>query len=112
MRLGRNQNYELIAPALKGLQITYNPGDYLNAAQLSRSKRLRRQYKELKEWSTDPTQISHQTRARFLDAIQKGLMNEGLHQPAHRLHYIDWAIGAVDVQLRLFNKQIQTENDK
>lgn len=110
IRLDERANYEPLIMALKGLQIAYNPGDYLTATQLSRSKRLRRQYEELKEWSANPTEISHQTRTRFLDAIQKGLMDEGLHQPAHRLHYIDWAIGAVDVQLRLFNKQIETEN--
>jgi hypothetical protein len=34
-------------------------------------------------------------------------MNEGHHKPAHQLHYIDWALGAVDVQLRMFNEQVK-----
>jgi hypothetical protein len=33
-------------------------------------------------------------------------MNEGHRRPAHQLHYIDWALSAIDVQLRMFNKQI------
>jgi hypothetical protein len=107
IRLEERANYEPLIMALKGLQIAYNPGDYLTAAQLSSSKRLRRQYHDLKEWANNPTEISRRTRGRFLDAIQKGLMNETHHRPAHRLHYIDWALGAVDVQLRLFNKQLK-----
>jgi hypothetical protein len=34
-------------------------------------------------------------------------MNERHHRPAHPLHYIDWAISAIDVQLRLFNQQLK-----
>jgi hypothetical protein len=36
-------------------------------------------------------------------------MEESHHQPAHKLHYIDWALSAIDVQLRLFNKEIQRQ---
>ncbi len=106
IRLERRANYEPLIMALKGLQIAYNPGDYLTAAQLAHSRRLSIQYQQLKEWSADPTEISHSTRGRFLAAIKKGLMDEAHHRPAHKLHYIDWALGAIDVQLRLFNKEI------
>jgi hypothetical protein len=34
-------------------------------------------------------------------------MNEGHHQPIHTLHYIDWVLGAIDIQLRMFNKQVK-----
>ena len=107
IRLERRANYEPLIMALKGLQIAYNPGDYLTAEQLAHSRRLSRQYQQLKEWSSDPTEIGHSTRGRFLAAIKKGLMNEAHHHPAHKLHYIDWALGAIDVQLRLFNKEIK-----
>ena len=38
-------------------------------------------------------------------------MNEANRQPYHKLHYIDWALGAIDVQLRLFNKQLHQRNE-
>ncbi len=107
IRLERRANYEPLIMALKGLQIAVNPGDYMTAAQLSSSKALRNQYQRLKEWSSNPTQISRRTRGRFLDTVKIGLMDEANHKPAHKLHYIDWALGAIDIQLRLFNKEIE-----
>ncbi|MHC5060621.1 MAG: gamma-glutamylcyclotransferase family protein [Planctomycetota bacterium] len=107
IRLEERANYEPLIMALKGLQLAYNPADYLTAAQLSSSKRFRRQYEQLKEWSANPTEISRRTRGRFLQAIQKGLMTENNRRPIHQLHYIDWALGAIDIQIRLFNKQIR-----
>ena len=89
------------------MQLSYNPGEYLTAAQLTASRRLRSQYEELKQWSENPTPISRTTKGRFLEAIQKGLITEAHHRPCHRLHYIDSALGAIDIQLRLFNKQIE-----
>jgi hypothetical protein len=107
IRLEERANYEPLIMALKGLQITYNPGDYLTAAQLAGSRKLRIQYQRLKDWSANPTEISRRTMGRFLDAVRSGLMNEAHHRPSHRLHYIDWALGAIDIQLRLYNKQLQ-----
>jgi hypothetical protein len=39
--------------------------------------------------------------------VQTGLMNEGHRQPVHKLHYIDWALSAIDTQLRTFNQQLR-----
>jgi hypothetical protein len=61
----------------------------------------------LKKWAAEPAEISHQIIIRFVKTVQDGLMNEGHHQPAHKLHYIDWALSAIDVQLRMFNKQLK-----
>ena len=110
IRLEERANYEPLIMALKGIQLAYNPADYLTARQMNQSKRLRRQYEELKEWGQEPTEISRRTRGRFLQAIQKGLMDEANGKPYHKLHYIDWALGAIDIQLRLFNKQIQKQS--
>jgi hypothetical protein len=96
IRLEQRANYEPLILCLKGLQLAYNPGDYLTAEQL-----------ETKEWATDPTEISRQTIKRFLEAVQAGLMKEMHQRPAHTLHYIDWALSAIDVQLRMFNKQLK-----
>ena len=107
IRLDRRANYEPLILCLKGLQLAYNPADYLSAEQLRGNKKLQRQYEDLKTWAAEPTEITHQTISRFIRTIQDGLMNEGHRRPAHELHYIDWAISAIDVQLRMFNKQLK-----
>lgn len=107
IRLDERANYEPLILCLKGLQLAYNPADYLSAEQLKASPRLRQQYENLKKWAAEPTEISHQTISRFISTVQDGLMNERHHRPAHKLHYIDWALSAIDVQLRMFNKQAQ-----
>ncbi|GAG07860.1 unnamed protein product, partial [marine sediment metagenome] len=107
VRLEKRANYEPLILCLKGLQLAYNPADYLSAEQLKGSRKLHRQYQELKKWAAEPAEISLQTISKFLNTVQKGLMNEGHRRPAHKLHYIDWALSAVDVQLRMFNKQLK-----
>jgi len=107
IRLDRRANYEPLILCLKGLQLAYNPADYLTAEQLRGKPRLQRQYDELKQWAAEPTEISPQTISRFVKTVQEGLMNERHRRPAHRLHYIDWALSAIDVQLRMFNKQLK-----
>lgn len=107
IRLDPRANYEPLIMALKGLQMAYNPADYLTAQQLAESPKLQRQYAELKEWSINPTEISHGSRTRFLETIREGLMQEAHWRPYHRLHYIDWAVDAIDIQLRLFNKHLR-----
>ena len=65
------------------------------------------EYNELKEWAANPTPISRRTKGRFLNAIRYGLMNEAHYKPFHKAHYIDWALGTIDLQIRLFNKRIE-----
>ena len=107
VRLETRANYEPLIMGLKGLQLAYNPADYLSSMQLSRSKALREDYQNLKQWASDPTPIDGKTITKFLTTIQRGLMNEGLHKPVHELHYINWVIDSLDVQLKLFNKQLE-----
>jgi len=107
IRLEKRANYEPLIMCLKGLQLAYNPADYLSAEQLKASAKLRLEYEELKQWAAEPTEIRPQTISRFVAVVQQGLMNERHHRPAHKLHYIDWAISAIDVQLRMFNQKIK-----
>ena len=107
IRLEKRANYEPLILCLKGLQLAYNPADYLSAEQLKRSVKLQREYEELKKWAAEPSKISFQTISKFLNTVQSGLMNERHRRPEHQLHYIDWALSAVDVQLRMFNKQLE-----
>ncbi len=105
IRLDKKMNYEPLILCLKGLQLAFNPGDYLSAEQLKASPRLQQQYEQLKGWAAEPTPISGQTINRFIRTVRDGLMNERHYRPAHKLHYVDWALSAVDMQLRTFNKQ-------
>ena len=106
IRLERRANYEPLILCLKGLQLAYNPADYLTVDQLKGSRRLRQQYEELKKWAVEPTEINPEIISRFMKTIQSGLMNERHYQPAHELHYIDWGLSAIEVQLRMFNKKL------
>jgi gamma-glutamylcyclotransferase (GGCT)/AIG2-like uncharacterized protein YtfP len=107
IRLERQANYEPLIMCLKGLQMGYNPADYLTAEQLAASAKLRRDYEELKAWALEPTPISPRIVKKFLAIVREGLMNERHRQPAHELHYIDWALAAIDVQIRMFNEQVK-----
>jgi len=107
IRLETRANYEPLILCLKGLQLAYNPADYLTAEQLKGSKKLQQEYEQLKNWAVEPTEISPRTISKFLNTVQNGLMNEGHRRPVHKLHYIDWALSAIDVQLRMFNKQLK-----
>ncbi len=107
IRLDERANYEPLIMCLKGLQLSFNPGDYLTAEQLNSSIKLREDFDILKKWSLKPDKISSQTINKFIKTVHEGLINEGHHKPAHEMHYIDWAITAIDMQLRMFNQQIK-----
>ncbi len=91
----------------RGAGLLAVPWGELSVEQLKNSAKLRRQYEDLKKWGAEPTPISHQTIKKFLDTVRDGLMHEAHRRPAHKLHYIDWALNAIDVQLRMFNKQLK-----
>ncbi|OHB64830.1 MAG: hypothetical protein A2168_04275 [Planctomycetes bacterium RBG_13_50_24] len=107
IRLEKRANYEPLIMCLKGLQLSYNPTDYLTAEQLKNNGKLQEQYEELKKWAAEPTEINQRVIKRFIKTIRDGLMNEGHRQPVHTLHYIDWVLSAIDTQLRTFNKQLR-----
>ncbi len=111
IRLEERANYEPLIVCLKGLQLAYNPGDYLTAEQLSGRPKLRKQYEQLKQWAANPAEIGHQTINKFIKTVQEGLMKEGHHRPAHKLHYIDWVLSTINVQLRMFNQQLKKTNN-
>ncbi len=94
---------------LKGLQMAYNPADYLTSEQLAASAELRQEYEYLKRWAAEPTRIPKRTIGSFLSTVHYGLMNEGHHRPYHKLHYIDWAINAIQAQLATVNTALKPD---
>jgi gamma-glutamylcyclotransferase (GGCT)/AIG2-like uncharacterized protein YtfP len=107
IRLEKRANYEPLIFCLKGLQLAYNPADYLTAEQLQNSPKLREEYEELKKWASDPAAIDEQTINKFVETVQAGLMDERHHRPAHKLHHIDWAVSIIGAQLYMFNEQLK-----
>ncbi|MBM4025336.1 MAG: gamma-glutamylcyclotransferase [Planctomycetes bacterium] len=107
IRLDKQMPYEPLIVCLKGLQLAYNPGDYLTADQMQRNPRLRHRYQGLKAWANRPTPLGERTIRRFLDTVRHGLLNERHYRPAHPLHYIEWALNAIDTQLQAFNQQVR-----
>jgi hypothetical protein len=110
IRLDRQAPYEPLILCLKGLQLAYNPGDYLYADQMLQNPHLLLHYQQLKEWANRPTPVGGRTIDRLLDTVRRGLMIERHHQPVHSLHYIEWAVHAIDAQLQAFNRQVQEVN--
>jgi hypothetical protein len=106
IRLDEQVNYEPLILALKGLQVSCNPGDYLTSEQLKEDPKLRDEYAGMKEWTAAPAPLSSGSVADFIDAVREGLMKESRGRPAHRLHYIQWALGALRTQLQMFNKKV------
>ena len=109
IRLDQQAPYEPLILCLKGLQLAYNPGDYLSADQMQQNPRLFHHYQELKKWANRPTPIGERTIRWLLDMVRRGLMIEGHYQPVHSLHYIEWAVNAIDAQLRAFNQQVREQ---
>ena len=110
IRLKKDTNYEPLIMCLKGLQLAYNPADYLTREQLTSDHRLQRQYNELKKWAAQPAEIPHQSIKRFINVVREGLMGEGYHKPAHKLHYIGWVLSAIETQLYNFNRMPKEEH--
>jgi gamma-glutamylcyclotransferase (GGCT)/AIG2-like uncharacterized protein YtfP len=107
IRLDNRANYEPLILGLKGLQLAYNPADYLTAEQLRASSALRADFQNLKSWALDPAPINESSIDSFLATVQEGLSRERVHKPVHKPHYIDWALSAIDVRLRMFNQQLE-----
>lgn len=110
IRLDKDMNYEPLILCLKGLQLSYSPGDYLTAAQMASDPALRKAYEELKRWAQSPDPISRQTMGAFLDQVYQGLSIEKHRRPAHNLHYLDWVMNSLINSLEQFNKLVGSDS--
>jgi|GEM_PF-183206 len=104
-RLSPETNYEVLALALKGIQIDLTPGTFLRPAQYETSRKHRAVYEELLEWGARPAPISEEDRRRFLTHVHDGLMTERRGKPAHGEAYIAWAISRLEELLAEFNAE-------
>ena len=102
-RLSPDVHYEVLALALKGIQIALAPGNFLTAAQYQESPRHREAFEALWAWGQSPGPIPSQDVESFLGYVQDGLMNERRKRPAHNPAYIAWALGKLRQSLERFN---------
>ncbi|MDP6046565.1 MAG: gamma-glutamylcyclotransferase family protein [Phycisphaerae bacterium] len=106
MRLGGNMDYELIAMALKGLQLGMSLGSFLTVKQHNSNQAHRKRFAKLLEWGADPTPLGANEIESFLAPVYRGLVTERRGKPAHHEAYIAWAINQIRKNLRKFNKMV------
>jgi hypothetical protein len=106
LRLSPELNFEPIAMALKGLQISRRPGSFLVPAQFRESRRHRELFMNLLEWGVRPARITETEIEAFLASVYQGLMSERRGKPAHSEAYVTWAITELRQQLDRFNRAV------
>jgi len=105
LRLSPQLNYEPVAMALKGLQLSLLPGSFLTPYQYKTSQRHRELFAELVAWGAAPKHIGPGEIEEFLGHVNEGLMGERRGQPAHSEAYIAWSINQLRSMLEAFNAE-------
>lgn len=103
LRLSPRINYEPIIMALKGLQIRYNPGTFMTAAQYQDNAELRELFVELVHWGCLASPLKREEIEEFLDGVREGLMRESRGRPAHSQAYIAYCFSHLRTGLEEFN---------
>ena len=111
LRLAPELNYEPIALALKGLQISRRPGNFLTATQYAEFPKHRRAFENLVSWGANPQPLSDAEMETFLAAVYDGLIHERRGKPAHSEAYVAWAMDQLRTMLRGFNTMLRWVQD-
>jgi hypothetical protein len=106
LRLSPEMNFEPIALALKGLQISRKPGTFATAAQYNSSRRHRERLDALLAWGAKPSPLTKEEMEVFLASVYEGLMVERRGKPAHSEAYIAWAMAELREALAAFNRRL------
>jgi len=109
LRLSPEINYEPIALALKGLQLSLKPGSFLTSANYRSNRRHREMFEALLTWGDTPDTISSSERDQFLKAIHEGLSGERRGKPAHTEAYITWGLDELSKMLDEFNALVEAK---
>ncbi len=102
-RLSPEINYEPLAMALKGLQLSRRPGTFVTPTQYEKSAKHREAFEELVRWGNRPTPLSKEEREVFLGAVYEGLLTEKRGKPAHSEAYLAWAMEELREAMGKFN---------
>lgn len=105
LRLSPELNYEPIVMALKGIQISLRPGDFLSPSQYETRRRHRALFDKLLAWGENPEPIKPKDIERFCNHVQEGLLRERRGKPAHSRAYIAWTLNQLSDMLNEFNER-------
>jgi hypothetical protein len=107
LRLAKDINYELLAMALKGLQIHNLPGTFMTASQYRQLPRHRQTFDDLVAWGTQPCGLAAEEIDEFLTSVRDGLRVERRGKPAHSRAYLARVLDELEAALRRFNEQLR-----
>jgi gamma-glutamylcyclotransferase (GGCT)/AIG2-like uncharacterized protein YtfP len=107
LRLSPHINYEPIAMALAGLQMSLAPGTFMTATQYLASRRHRGLYHDLIDWGGRPRPIGHREMETFLGYVYDGLMLARAGRAQFNQAYIAWALSQLRDMLREFNAMVE-----
>jgi hypothetical protein len=110
MRLNDNMNYEVLAVAMKGLQMGMSLGSFLTVKQHHNDPACRKRFHKLLDWGAAPQPLSDNEIESFLAPVYRGLITERRGKPAHSEAYIAWAVNQVREMLHKFNDLLTSKN--
>ena len=110
MRLSRELNYEVLALALKGVQLALSPGSFMTASQYMSSPEHREAFSALVEWGNRCMPLGESETTEFLNHVYDGLNTERRGKPAHDGAYIAWAMLQLRAALSKFTQRTVATN--
>lgn len=109
LRLSPQINYEALAVALKGLQMSLRPGSFLTPTQYRASRQHREMFHAIMDWSAKPTPISQPEVYAFLGHIYDGLASEHQGRPVYTEAYMTWVMDRLREPLAAFNASVSPQ---
>lgn len=103
LRLSRQTNYEPLIVALKGLQMSLRPANFLTPTQYRASRQHRELFHAIVDWSNAPTPISQPEITAFLGHIYDGLLSEHHGRSVYSDTYICWVMDRLRETIGHFN---------
>ena len=109
LRLSPQINYEPLAVALKGLQMSLRPGSFMTPQQYKASRQHRERFHAIMDWAANPTPISQPEIYAFLGHIYDGLASEHHGKPAYGDAYISWTMDRLREAIGAFNATVSPQ---
>jgi gamma-glutamylcyclotransferase (GGCT)/AIG2-like uncharacterized protein YtfP len=106
LRLSPQINYEPLAVALKGLQMSLRPGSFMTPQQYKASRQHRERFHAIMDWAANPTPISQPEVYAFLGHIYDGLASEHQGKSAYGDAYISWTMDRLREAIAAFNATV------
>lgn len=112
LRLSKQTNYEPIIVALKGLQMSLRPANFMTPAQYRASRQHRELFHAIVDWANAPTPISRPEVTAFLGHVYDGLLSEHHGKSVYGESYIVWVMDRLGESIERFNGMFERRNDE